>query len=162
MIMIEVCLIWCCFHFLSLPAALPPSSRSPSCPFPPPCHQCQVSGVGCHLLTAGFLLVCVCPCVVLRARKCWCSPVPVVCVCVCVCVWSSLFFSLMFVCFDTLFLLNPLSPFFVCLSVSLSRLSVCLSFCVCACVSLSGSLTQSTSMSHVEAVGRTWTKKPIR
>lgn len=40
---------------------------------------------------------------------------------------------------------------------------VCMLLHVCVCVPLySGSLTQSTSMSHIEGVGKTWSKKPLR
>lgn len=54
------------------------------------------------------------------------------------------------------------SPFIVVL------LDLCIPvWCACLYVSVcpplySGSLTQSTSMSHIEGVGKTWSKKPLR
>lgn len=39
---------------------------------------------------------------------------------------------------------------------------VCMPLHVCVCVLLYiGSLTQSTSMSHIEGVGKTWSKKSL-
>lgn len=120
------------FSFL---VALLQSSKSHSFPSPPQCHQvvCKVRAEWCHcIIILWFMSVLCCLCFVYISCVCTVKEG----VHVSVCVSLSVFLSI-----------------FVCMPWLLS---------VCPIMFTSGSLTQSTSMSHVEGAGRTWGKKPFR